>query len=194
MVALGSEFKTGRRTMCKTRRQPQSRHHEGWEDVGLMMVRRVGDAFTPACVNPIPVAPPGGSRLRQQPLLPSFHSHPNGSSELEVGPTAASGNFLPVPSKTLHARTSRACQLPLLCEPNGMLGMGGRLRGGVQGNHGWAGEDCEGPNWTGEGGVSDNCSPSLAAFGGDGVFLSAPCSGTAKVRFIFGRAYLLIRK
>ena len=154
----------------------------------------MGDAFTPACVNPIPVAPPGGSRLRQQPLLPSFHSHPNGSSELEVGPTAASGNFLPVPSKILHARTSRACQLPLLCEPNGMLSMGGRLRGAIQGNHGQVGEDCEGPNWTGEGGVSYNCSPSLAAFGGDGVFLSAPYSGTAKVRFIFGRAYLLIRK
>ena len=113
---------------------------------------------TPACVHPKLVAPPGGLRLRQQPPLPSFRSHRNGSSELEVGRTAASGDFLPVPSEILHSRTSRACQLPLLCEPNDTLGMGGRLRGGVQGNHGQAGEDSEGPNWIGEGGVSDNCS------------------------------------
>ena len=75
-----------------------------------------------------------------------------------------------------------------------MLSMGGRLRGGVQGNHGQAGEDCEGPNWIGEGGVGDNCSPSLAAFDGDGVLSPRHSSGTAKVRFIFGLIYLLIRK
>ena len=45
---------------------------------------------------------------------------------------------------TPHARTSRAHQLPLLCEHYDELSMGGRRRGGIQGDNGVSGEHRDG--------------------------------------------------
>ena len=110
----------------------------GVEDGGIDDGVKGGGRFASAYANLNPVISPGRSpRCGWRPLLPSFRSHPDGSSEFKVGLTATSENFPSIPfPQTLHARTSRAYQLPLLCESYSTLSMGGRLHGGIQGNHG----------------------------------------------------------
>ena len=66
-------------------------------------------------------------------FLPSTANHAEAVGlQLATLPPSFPSSFTHTP----HARTSRAHQLPLLCEHYGTLSMGGRLRGGIQGNHG----------------------------------------------------------
>lgn len=67
----------------------------------------------------------------------SADEDPSMSSDSSLLLLHSQWTFNPSFPTQLSHRTSRAHHLPLLCEPYGELNMGGRLHGGILGNHGW---------------------------------------------------------